>query len=545
MSIVKLTASLLLGSVFVIGLLVSLLSNPKLPFYVELNDMAKVNGFLSTQHLKAHWNTIFFEHELYDSEHNRASIEFKRSKAEHGDDTLTMVVTLLDNSVWDSKHIRFEFPKFEMFRKNDTMAFSFNSTVPITAYSLIEPDARSRRNCTLEMEGSLNSRTTVNEILFIDRFLNKNDVLTMNVKSEEPGCKGFLHLTAHAPYLNSLTVRYLLSWLVVSVSLFNLIGLVSTYKTVGSEYLKAVKFSSRLLEVNFFQEIYLMVFYIQFLFPQLGSILPFFLSYSIFCANIYFSLTLWGKLRQAARIESPGLAYGLRHCRQLTITSVLGGLYIWAMTQWPLSFAVVALNCGVLFFQIAKNRKLTDTPILFKPYICMSVLPKYLVYGYFRGLGSNLLGFRAHTFIIASCIALLGISVGLLWLQSRFIKRKLAVVQPKKAHYQYLVKLSTLSKTSSCQDLCSFEADPSSFDMTNQFCSICYEDLNRVPALDKNNYGEKGTLSDTLRKAGDSVMQTPCEHVFHPECLLVWMQVKMVCPYCKAPLPVFTRGEDK
>ena len=32
-------------------------------------------------------------------------------------------------------------------------------------------------------------------------------------------------------------------------------------------------------------------------------------------------------------------------------------------------------------------------------------------------------------------------------------------------------------------------------------------------------------------------MVTPCDHVFHDECLQQWMDIKMECPTCRAALP--------
>ena len=32
-------------------------------------------------------------------------------------------------------------------------------------------------------------------------------------------------------------------------------------------------------------------------------------------------------------------------------------------------------------------------------------------------------------------------------------------------------------------------------------------------------------------------MITPCNHIFHGACLEQWMNVKMECPTCRAPLP--------
>jgi hypothetical protein len=36
---------------------------------------------------------------------------------------------------------------------------------------------------------------------------------------------------------------------------------------------------------------------------------------------------------------------------------------------------------------------------------------------------------------------------------------------------------------------------------------------------------------------GEEAMGTPCGHLFHAECLTRWMEVHMVCPLCRGPLP--------
>ena len=30
---------------------------------------------------------------------------------------------------------------------------------------------------------------------------------------------------------------------------------------------------------------------------------------------------------------------------------------------------------------------------------------------------------------------------------------------------------------------------------------------------------------------------TPCDHVFHAECLRQWMDIKLECPVCRRPIP--------
>jgi hypothetical protein len=57
-------------------------------------------------------------------------------------------------------------------------------------------------------------------------------------------------------------------------------------------------------------------------------------------------------------------------------------------------------------------------------------------------------------------------------------------------------------------------------------CPICMEGLNRE--------GVAGVGESLLER---EVMRTPCGHVFHPECLRAWMDVRLECPACRASIP--------
>jgi transmembrane E3 ubiquitin-protein ligase len=37
--------------------------------------------------------------------------------------------------------------------------------------------------------------------------------------------------------------------------------------------------------------------------------------------------------------------------------------------------------------------------------------------------------------------------------------------------------------------------------------------------------------------ASSSYMISPCDHLFHRECLGRWMDIKLECPVCRQPLP--------
>ncbi len=63
-------------------------------------------------------------------------------------------------------------------------------------------------------------------------------------------------------------------------------------------------------------------------------------------------------------------------------------------------------------------------------------------------------------------------------------------------------------------------------------CSICLQSLFQ-------NTGQSG-LNESLGEemmGETTIMNTPCNHKFHQECLGQWMEVKLECPTCRAPLP--------
>lgn len=39
------------------------------------------------------------------------------------------------------------------------------------------------------------------------------------------------------------------------------------------------------------------------------------------------------------------------------------------------------------------------------------------------------------------------------------------------------------------------------------------------------------------KRMNGKLMKTPCRHYFHEKCLKGWMEIKLECPFCRAPLP--------
>ena len=61
-------------------------------------------------------------------------------------------------------------------------------------------------------------------------------------------------------------------------------------------------------------------------------------------------------------------------------------------------------------------------------------------------------------------------------------------------------------------------------------CSICFETITIESC-------SPATSSSSPLPSSSSYMLAPCNHIFHRECLLQWMTVKMECPTCRMKLP--------
>ena len=75
----------------------------------------------------------------------------------------------------------------------------------------------------------------------------------------------------------------------------------------------------------------------------------------------------------------------------------------------------------------------------------------------------------------------------------------------------------------------------SSFPIKNdENCPICFSKLMTNPD-DTSEYEKSNPKKEYLLPL--KYMETPCKHRFHLNCLKIWMDQKLVCPCCRAPIP--------
>lgn len=139
---------------------------------------------------------------------------------------------------------------------------------------------------------------------------------------------------------------------------------------------------------------------------------------------------------------------------------------------------------------------------------------------YFTSNKDNFVGLETHpTFCLCTCLYV-AVQVLVLFLQGMYGGRFLLpkALQPPKYDYHRAVSSAILDNTPECVICMLPLTDPSPYTRG---------------AADAPQHLEAGRALDPAR-----YMLTPCNHLFHTECLTQWMDEKMECPTCRGALPV-------
>jgi len=137
------------------------------------------------------------------------------------------------------------------------------------------------------------------------------------------------------------------------------------------------------------------------------------------------------------------------------------------------------------------------------------------LYGY--GCPKNFLEFQTNMYMVVGLVVSAGSQVLILKAQdiwgSRFCIPR--CIQPD--YYNY-------HKT--------FQVDPDDYET----CAICMADIISSTEDSKTNLKVQQGITEYFAQ---NVLTTPCNHRFCQECLIRWMETKMVCPTCRRKIPPY------
>lgn len=220
--------------------------------------------------------------------------------------------------------------------------------------------------------------------------------------------------------------------------------------------------------------------------------------FSFICFSIFetkFMLRVWKANRQVTSDQ-------LRRQASALYTKYYGVLFIGIVIVYQFSFLfkfVLMLLYSFYIPQIILNIRKNAPKALHPVYVIGTAVTRLIVPVYFYGCPHNFFNIQesyTFTLILTSWVFLqCSILVFQYYFGSRSFVPKLFL--PKKYNYRRPIPDSVVE----------------SGELT---CVICYE-----------------------RVEGDDCLVTPCDHVYHEECLMRWMEEKLECPTCRQTIPFF------
>lgn len=230
--------------------------------------------------------------------------------------------------------------------------------------------------------------------------------------------------------------------------------------------------------------------------------------------------------------------------------------YLYLMMRYFLDERLIFLNSFILVPQIIHNTLRKAAPDFSVNYlVCFGTL-KYLLFVFIRGCPYNIPVIQYNYVWPYAGLLVIAASIFMIRLQYLYGSKAIIPQRLRPKTHEYFQKKSTLSSIPVNSSINSGASNASENAILNnsqttnesqlesecETCSICQEGLAKtVSSVDANSLADlikSAFLKNVLKRNFKSCfMKTPCSHKFHCECLISWMEVKMICPICRANLP--------
>jgi len=78
--------------------------------------------------------------------------------------------------------------------------------------------------------------------------------------------------------------------------------------------------------------------------------------------------------------------------------------------------------------------------------------------------------------------------------------------------------------------------------LKGEMCPICMDNLLTTKSDDE---AKTAASVELLGSESEGIMKTPCQHIYHENCLKEWMKKKLECPNCRKPLPELDDDDEE
>lgn len=205
-----------------------------------------------------------------------------------------------------------------------------------------------------------------------------------------------------------------------------------------------------------------------------------------------------------------------------------------------------------IFSQVPFSEKIKPKLIVLGLY-AIETLNHFFIYLFFSG-NDNFLRFKPKNSYLIINLPIALIELVILGFQT-FKSKSFEDIQ--RNNNKIIVKKEPLSYFNYFRSIKDLEKEK--IDLHNKSCSICLISfgslVERKKSFDIKNKKAlsccpplfsddmkiilKSKLGKSFNKYCVCLMETPCKHYFHTNCLVKWMKVKKVCPYCRKRLPLY------
>lgn len=552
MSIDKKTV-LVVASIYALLLLLGLQSTrySKYPEIIPLTDEKAIKDYIQSIDLKGQWTNLSTNSTILEHQSGRATVNIYEHfsnmdiDAFDGDAKWKLRILLEDPRFFDLKMVQIsQTVNKTVDAKDDSFSFEVVKNSRFYRFDTYQGYHMERTYATTcDYQGSV----TLDPSVFSERGFNTTrfreleSAVSLNIKAQAEGCN--IEITSNLSMNNENTeFKYMLyAIFIVTVALINWFGAIKILQAITDNVNYTSKLSMWTLHGVTLQDSFIFLLHLNFgvgLISTFSFFVIFFLFFLLFALVDYRILLFtwrYQSFRAFDNMEEMQFRKKL-YFFQLRVYALLI-IYNYFMWKFLLHKWLIFGNALILLPQVIHNMIHPTSPDFDSNYIINFAAFKFLIFYYMRGCPHNIFNIEYYYVLPTVGLGVLLLTISILYFQETMGAGFIIPKMFKPKQYDYLIDIKKFRQMRESEP---GQSDESFFKDDN--CPICLDNLfDKEYKVKQKEVGEALKVKFYKRKLksikNNLLMKAPCEHAFHPYCLLQWMEVRMECPCCRTVLP--------